>query len=93
MQKIVLVALATLVIGLMGTSRITAAPTSGSVIGHAAAMTSPITKVPCASAALVATAAAYVGAYAGRCPITRGVLCRHSIKPLNPTAAGREMMV
>jgi len=48
MQKIVVVALATLVIGLMGTSRITAAPTSGSVIGHAAAMTSPITKVPCA---------------------------------------------
>ncbi len=48
MKTIILATLIGFSIGLMGTTRVMAAPASGAVIGQAAATTSPITKVPCA---------------------------------------------
>jgi hypothetical protein len=45
---IVLAALTAMAIGFLGTAQAMAAPAQGSVIGAAAASTSPVTKVPCA---------------------------------------------
>jgi hypothetical protein len=45
---IVLAALTAMAIGFLGTAQTMAAPAQGSVIGAAAASTSPVTKVPCA---------------------------------------------
>ena len=48
MRAILLEAIVILAIVSTVPSQTAAAPVSGSVIGHAATMTSPVTKVPCA---------------------------------------------
>jgi hypothetical protein len=49
MRILVLAAIATIGIGFWGMSHLLAAPINGTAIDQAAASTSPVTKVPCAS--------------------------------------------
>jgi hypothetical protein len=46
-QILLVMALVAVMLALTAGRNVTAAPVSGNVIGHAAATTSPITKVPC----------------------------------------------
>jgi len=48
MRMIVLAALVTVAIGLLGTPHMMAAPVNGNAVGQAAAAASPVIKVPCA---------------------------------------------
>jgi hypothetical protein len=68
MRILVLAVITAIGIGFWGMSQLLAAPVNGTAINKAAATTSPVTKVPCASrrvASAVATAAPAVG-FAGR---------------------------